>query len=854
MATAARFGRLPRSSPSLTSTIVALAQEYQRVRESNIVDAWKNGGLFEGKKVTDNDVLKWMKDRRNELSPDDPKWDYYNNQVSQYTFAIANSKMELEYKRNNKSDADMVAFYHAWAAKLPVGSEAYREREKLAAGYADRAASGRASSGRAAADRAYASSLSADYKKGFAHDAMQVFLEGEAHDRGILKGNETLANVDPNTADGRAINQLWDDIANSPEYATDRTFWTKQIREKGDPHFAGDFSQDGFNAQERVATSAVNHQIETARKAGRQGDVNAFEKDKDKIRQTHVTTAGFDETQSYEDARASWLKVFTNPNSTPLEIDRANDKYKGQLNQIRDSLQKGLRPDEHDPRVGYLANEIKTMDGDEHPYEHWGGAFGPGGNTGGASATETAVGIKQNKADLNNLALRDETGQPVFVLTKMQGGDPLGTTEDNHTRAPWGVIKRDSMPEGTIYVIQNDYGDPRAGLVMTAVAPTPIHALRQVTKDDGTVETQQEPNPMAYHYTLPDGKTGYKYQDASGKWLYTPDNPFGTRVTKPDGTIDTVPLKPDFAGSKGATLNIPGLTGITATGVNAAILPEYGNPQQNVAMTSRIAKSGYGLWLVASDPKDGAAYAQKTGDILQGLRLEAGGDMNALREMVDDADKRRAVYLGNSTEEQNRLRENALHGIPSPVPLAAMQPKLGAGPSAEEAAIRAITGGPKQARDYEPMVGGYAFGATSPPKPRDIPANEDPNSILRKFKLSPTPPPAAPYSRTSPTSMGATIPGQIAGGLGSIISTLFGHPAPPSGAPIPGGPPKPAGIGPTLAGPPPPSAPKPTAAPKPAPPPEKPKPTDKVVTVAGKPIIVRPPGGGGAAGSLRNFD
>src|SRR5262245_3711204 len=106
MATQARFGRLPRTAPSLTSTIVALAQQYQRQRDTNIETAWKEGGEFEGHKVNDEMFLKYWRDRMKDISPDDPMHDYYNNLIHGYQFQIEESKMGLKYQQKTASDAE----------------------------------------------------------------------------------------------------------------------------------------------------------------------------------------------------------------------------------------------------------------------------------------------------------------------------------------------------------------------------------------------------------------------------------------------------------------------------------------------------------------------------------------------------------------------------------------------------------------------------------------------------------------------------------------------------------------------------------------------------------------------------
>jgi len=807
VASKARFGRLPRAAPSLTSTIVALAQEYQRVRESNIVDAWKNGGEFEGKPVHDDQILKWFKARRDEISPGDPKWDYYDNQVTQYEFAIANSKMELSYKQKKTSDAGMVAFYHKWASKLPPDSEAYREREKLAAAYADRAATNASNGRRAAADRQYASDLNKDYKKEFAYDQTTVFLESEAHNRGILQKGEKLGNVDPNTADGHAINALWDEIAHSPEYADQRAWYTAQIKKNGDANFNGDFSQDAYNAMGRTKKAAVTDRITVAKAAGRAQDVKNFRGDREDVRAMQILSGGFDEMAMYEDAHKEWLDTVTDPDSTPLENDRATEKYKADLTKVKSGLRAQLKPGEVDDRLGAVDNELKTLSGDEHPYQHWGGMFGPGENEGGKSATETAQSINNMKASIENLGLRDANGDPLFFLMKVDNnGVAAATTEQNHKSAQWGVVARGAVDPNAVFVIQADAGDPRAGKIVTAIKPTPIYIAGDTANaTTGDVTITQSKTPGAYHYTMPDGTVGYKYQDAAGKWLYTPDNPFGPNAP----TID----------AKGGSVYVPTKVPGGPVAPSSAILPAYYNPAQNVAMTSRVAKSGYGMWLIASDPKHGQAYAAKPEDIIASLKLEAGGDPARFQEMVIDADQRRAIYLGNSTDEQNRIRQNYYNGTPNPVPLTTVAGI--SAPSAEGRAISELTGAPGSQAGMEARRGGMADALSGKPQP-SVADTITTDELARRNRLAPNPPQAGPIPMTAPTSLGAFIPGNIAGSLVGIIQQVTGNApnanlptgirlgSPAFGNPLTGAPP---------------TAPQP-AAPKPvAPAPPKPAPT-----------------------------
>ena len=154
MARRGRFGRLPRSSPDLTSTIVAMGREYQNKQDQNILNwvvpkeklaeenSWDKGGKVDGKVVTDEYLLSYVAKRRDGLAKDDPLYAEMDQKLSEYTFSVANSKQELKYAQHKVSDGAMSSFYNKWAGKLPQNSEAWRNMMTLSAQYHDRAKSG----------------------------------------------------------------------------------------------------------------------------------------------------------------------------------------------------------------------------------------------------------------------------------------------------------------------------------------------------------------------------------------------------------------------------------------------------------------------------------------------------------------------------------------------------------------------------------------------------------------------------------------------------------------------------------------------------------------------------------------
>jgi hypothetical protein len=208
------------------------------------------------------------------------------------------------------------------------------------------------------------------------------------------------------------------------------------------------------------------------------------------------------------------------------------------------------------------------------------------------------------------------------------------------------------------------------------------------------------------------------------------------------------------------------------------------------------------------------------------MKLEAGNDPARLAEMVTDADARRAVYLGNSTDEQNRLRQNYYNGTPNPVPLTDVANKMGikTGPSAEGRAIAELTAAPGSMADMENRRGRIAAGLFNTPNSGGLSLEE--RDRVKRIAPNPLSPAAGPIP-TPATSLGMGIPGGIAGSLLGIINQVTGNGLNglPTGVRAPvlmnnglAGPTKP-----TAPQSPQPTAPKPVA-PTPAPPPPTPHP------------------------------
>jgi hypothetical protein len=133
MARRAKFGQRPRVQQSLSGTLVAIAHEMVARQDSNLMDAWKNGGEFEGRKVTDEMVLAHFKEREKDLDKNDPLYDSYKDQVLQLEYGIEQSKMDLKHVQGKIDDKTYAQFFIKWSKRVPQNSEWWRSLQKDAA-------------------------------------------------------------------------------------------------------------------------------------------------------------------------------------------------------------------------------------------------------------------------------------------------------------------------------------------------------------------------------------------------------------------------------------------------------------------------------------------------------------------------------------------------------------------------------------------------------------------------------------------------------------------------------------------------------------------------------------------------
>jgi hypothetical protein len=247
----------------MTSVIVSMMREYENQRQSNVIDAWKNGGEFEGKKATDEMLLKFFDDKLKDISPSDPMYEDAKNTAEQYRFAVRDSKQEL-LRPEEVGGSAMAGFHHG---RHPIDSEEYRSLMKLAAQYTERAAT-TASRGSGRARAASSATVDVPKRGELAFQTYNDELLDLARQRHILNSAQSPDTTTQTTGESFGDLQVWQ--GDFSAFATSSTSSpTAPVRgpsaqlaaasEIRDPHFDGNYDAgpDRCAARPRTPSSSA---------------------------------------------------------------------------------------------------------------------------------------------------------------------------------------------------------------------------------------------------------------------------------------------------------------------------------------------------------------------------------------------------------------------------------------------------------------------------------------------------------------------------------------------------------------------------------------------------------------------
>lgn len=635
MARTGNFGRQPRTATSLTNTMVALAREWQQQRAQNIMDAWQKGGMFEGKKATDEAVLAFWKGRIEGISKDDPLFDTYSNTVKQLDYTIKESKMTADYAQGKKSDAQMVAFYMGWTKKVPKNSEFYRVLQRDAGQYMRNQRAQSEAAARQAAEERYQSQQNNTRKTmeapgEYAIDVLRrVAQSGNAnlgiaglisapgsgsdltdfdiaHPGTMLKLMDVIARDNSTMVGGDAVNVEAAGSSQVLYHDDDGKPWTGKAIiaefQKLDPNFkpGTPFNVDYVSGLLDRQVRGVSERIERANKTGHMTDVASLTKTKGYVAMLGRQVKAYPVQKAYQDARADRDAVIRDKTSSPQAILNAQQKYLSTLADLEDdpSIQT------NDAMRSMIAAEIE-------------------GDASSPTLNETFTGLAggdfagQARDNAENIANFEFMQAQVDAVANGEAVWTYGETDSNGVFVPTaggktiGAATPEAVEAGGANAQVIVVPDPRGGVPLKmAVTALPIYAVARnpITGEPLKAENSQ---PIGYAYDLPSGgmtKTVYGFQTKQG-FKFSENPPWADNL-KPKGVrsdgqarleVDFTPVlenAPNMLGGKDP------LTGAYKSAISVAGAADFGNGFK--VKPGRSAKAEGSL---VFNPQDVAAYS-----------------------------------------------------------------------------------------------------------------------------------------------------------------------------------------------------------------------------------------------------
>lgn len=574
MARTGRFGRTPRVAQSLTSTLVAIAREFQRTRDQNLMDAWQKGGTFEGQKATDELVLAHWRMRMAGVSHDDPLYDTYKNAHTQLDYSIHESKMTAAYATGHKTDGQMIAFYLGWAKKVPKNSEFYRVLQRDAGQYMRQAKASSDAARRRAEEALYqkqqANTRSTkEAASEFLIDTVRRMAQSGYADGGIAQAiaapgsDSDFSQFDP--GDPAKMAQLLAVImvpqqgfidSGAPggprkpttSYVgnTDALFYDDNKHAVTGADIMAQLTklspslEPGQKVDSAFITQFLDTQIEglterinRANKTGHITDANNLSKAKEYYASVNRQIGSWPVQRAYNELRASFEDVRNDPSASPAAVLNAWNKYANGLTQLS-----------KDPRIAtddaYRSRIVAEANGDtgvptlaESSTGLTDGQFDP------QSAKDSAdikaqVEFLTNQVDSVNQSegaivwtygvTKGEGANAVFV--PQAGGNEIGA-------APRGAVEAGGVNPQTL-VVDDPAGNGPLTMMVTA---TPVYAVATNPVTGETISSSKN-LPIAYAYDQMQGgkivtRYGFQSQDAQGNptMVFSADPPWGDGLT-----------------------------------------------------------------------------------------------------------------------------------------------------------------------------------------------------------------------------------------------------------------------------------------------------------------------------------
>lgn len=317
MARTGRFGRLPTESPDLSSQIVSLMEQYYAGQDRGMLDAWTNGGTYQGKKVNDRDILKHYRKRRDGFDKDDPMYDQWNQDLWQMRYQISDEQVQMKYRMGKIGPRAVAAHYRKWAKKMPRNSSFYRNLMAAHGDYLKAAAAGRSAGGGGGSSNAYATlqrRIKDLDKQGRESTEALDLLSEYARRRQYIGPDEDITTPGAfDNYESADFQLMLDGVENWPEWND----WVAGQRANGYTTFSKD---DGLTREDITAAIRENNRIARKRIAAYKaypGDMSSYiQADRNTIRNNnailrHVKPGGLIDTKA--DWNEAWLDFMGQP-------------------------------------------------------------------------------------------------------------------------------------------------------------------------------------------------------------------------------------------------------------------------------------------------------------------------------------------------------------------------------------------------------------------------------------------------------------------------------------------------------------------------------------------------------------
>lgn len=548
MARRGKFGKLTVVSSSITSSIISIAREMQQAEYQNMLDAWQKGGTVDGKPVTDEMFLKYVKGRLDGLSKSDPMYDSWKLQYDQTDYGIQESKQYTAYKQGKLSDAGMAQFYLNWAKKVPVNSEFYRTLQKDAAQFTQAAAArGRAGASKAKSDayNSYAQEIGNKYIA--VGDILTQTMTTIAKNNNLIGADQDLSDFmlagqnDPGRMETLLAQINAAMKADPKQYAA----FVNQIKSY-DPSWDGNLTSSYFASA--LKSSVQGHNL-LASRASADG-YTSVAKAQNKAAGT-ATTLGAEVKSwpvatSYSQARETFDRVYNDPTATQLDKQQAAADFADKIDTFAKT------PGLDAAMANRLLNDSAALRGDPRAanqpsfYENY---------LGSQHLTVGSTSVNTGDASGENVRFQTEMQRAAFMQQQM-ASNPLAYVYASSTIGPDGQPTYDPSGKGEVAIV------PVASVAVsgnTAVIPVP------------TVGGDAIMQAVPIHEIVMDDPTG-RNSKGTTVGVSMQYNMGGQKVTlygvtRPDGSVDWTPVSPfndnvsETAGSDGTVhLSIPSTT------------------------------------------------------------------------------------------------------------------------------------------------------------------------------------------------------------------------------------------------------------------------------------------------------